>query len=273
MKIGLRGGHSPNCKGAMGLLDEQVEVKKIYNELVPMLQAAGHVVINCNSDATSVNAELSEGTNKANANNCEMFVSIHMNAAGENANGTEVFLYNNGNAVMNQRATNICANFAKKGFPNRGVKFNTGYHDLNASAMPAMIVETLFCTGISDVAKYNTLGPKGIAVLIAEGITGKAVTVASTPAQPTQTTDSKKGSVATMVCTYKITDLSTSKVYYFDGHSSYPLNHPDELKVLQDIYRANNGKEIPHFNWTSKAPWFVRLKGALDETTPAFFIK
>ncbi|NSC84677.1 N-acetylmuramoyl-L-alanine amidase, partial [[Ruminococcus] gnavus] len=23
MKIGLRGGHSPNCKGAIGLIDEQ----------------------------------------------------------------------------------------------------------------------------------------------------------------------------------------------------------------------------------------------------------
>lgn len=25
MKIGLRGGHSPNCKGAIGLIDEQAE--------------------------------------------------------------------------------------------------------------------------------------------------------------------------------------------------------------------------------------------------------
>ena len=38
MKIGLRGGHSPNCKGAIGLIDEQAEVRKIYNELAPMLQ-------------------------------------------------------------------------------------------------------------------------------------------------------------------------------------------------------------------------------------------
>ena len=39
MKIGLRGGHSQNCKGAIGLIDEQAEVRKIYNELVPTLQA------------------------------------------------------------------------------------------------------------------------------------------------------------------------------------------------------------------------------------------
>ena len=50
MKIGLRGGRSPNCKGAIGLIDEQAEVRKIYNELVPMLQAVGHTVIDCNSN-------------------------------------------------------------------------------------------------------------------------------------------------------------------------------------------------------------------------------
>ena len=37
MKIGLRGGHSPNCKGAIGLIDEQSEVRKIYNELSVIL--------------------------------------------------------------------------------------------------------------------------------------------------------------------------------------------------------------------------------------------
>ena len=37
MKIGLRGGHSPNCKGAFGILDEQVEVRNIYNAMVPLL--------------------------------------------------------------------------------------------------------------------------------------------------------------------------------------------------------------------------------------------
>lgn len=180
MKIGLRGGHSTNCKGAMGILDEQAEVRKIYNEMVPMLQAAGHTVINCNSDSSTVNGELSEGTNKANSNNCDIYVTIHMNASSGAGNGTEVFLYDNTNLMMNQRAGNICNNFAKEGFQNRGVKFNTGYHDLNASGMPAMIVETLFCDNQHDVDSYRKLGVKGIAKIIVEGITGKSVAI--TPA-------------------------------------------------------------------------------------------
>lgn len=48
MKIGLRGGHSPNCKGAFGILDEQVEVRNIYNAMVPLLHKLGHTVIDCN---------------------------------------------------------------------------------------------------------------------------------------------------------------------------------------------------------------------------------
>ena len=274
MKIGLRGGHSPNCKGAIGLVDEQVEVRKIYNETVPLLQAAGHTVIDCNSNANSVSGELNDGTNKANANNCDMFISIHMNAANAIANGAEIWLYNGSNADMNKRASDILAKFAALGYPDRGIKYSMGYHDLNATQMPAMIVETLFCTGTEDVNRYNVQGPKAIARCIAEGVEGKAITTAasSQPSASTQPTGSKKGT-ATMFCTYKITDLDNNKVYFFDGHNSYPLNHPDELNILQTIYKDNNGKDMPHYNWTSKAPWFTRLKGALDETTPAFFVK
>ena len=76
MKIGLRGGHSPNCKGAIGILDEQAEVRKIYNALVPMLQKAGHTIIDCNSNSDNVNGELTEGTNKANENACDMYIKI-----------------------------------------------------------------------------------------------------------------------------------------------------------------------------------------------------
>lgn len=184
MKIGLRGGHSPNCKGAMGYLDEQAEVRKIYKELAPMLQSAGHTVVDCNSDASTVNGELSEGTNKANAAGCDIYMTLHMNASGGAGNGTECFLYNAGNAAMNGFASAICKNFVAAGFQNRGVKYNTGYHDLNASAMPATIVETLFCDNKHDAELYNKLGSQGIAELIAKAFGYKnGANVPVTPAK------------------------------------------------------------------------------------------
>lgn len=173
MKIGLRGGHSPNCKGAIGILDEQAEVRKIYYELAPMLQAAGHTVVNCNSDANTVNGELNEGTNKANSNRCDVYITIHMNASGGSGNGTECWMYDSSNGTMNAIADRINANFASRGFQNRGKKFSDGLHDLNASSMPAMIVETLFCDNQHDADLYRKFGAKGVAQLIASGITGK----------------------------------------------------------------------------------------------------
>ena len=268
MKIGLRGGHSPNCKGALGILDEQAEVRKIYYALVPILREAGHTVIDCNSNSNNVNGELSEGTNKANNAGCEAYITIHMNASGGARNGTEVWMYNTANGTMNSIASRICNRFAQEGFNNRGVKFDTGLHDLNASNMPGMIIETLFCTSSQDASRYLSLGPEGIAKLIAEAITGNAQTTSATKT----TTTTKKG-VATMYCTYKITDLDKDKVYFFNGEKSYPLEHPDELKILQQIYLANNGHALPHFDWTSKAPWFARLKGAVTGEAPNFFVK
>lgn len=211
MKIGLRGGHSPNCKGAVGILDEQAEVRKIYNALVPKLQAQGHTVVNCNSDAYSVSGELSEGTNKANSNGCDVYITIHMNASGGAGNGTEVWLYDGSNGTMNSIADNICNNFAKKGFQNRGRKYNTGYHDLNASTMPAMIVETLFCDNSHDADLYNSLGPSGIAELIAKGIAGQTVSGGGSytpPAQSVEESSSGSSGNAGVVFTYavKLTD-------------------------------------------------------------------
>ena len=176
MKIGLRGGHSPNCKGAIGILDEQAEVRKIYNALVPMLQKAGHTIIDCNSNSDNVNGELTEGTNKANENACDMYITIHMNASsGGIGNGTECWLYNGDNDVMNTIADRINSNFAAEGYGNRGRKYSTGLHDLCASSMPAMIIETMFCDNTHDTELYKKIGANGIAEMIASGIAGRAV--------------------------------------------------------------------------------------------------
>lgn len=260
MKIGLRGGHSPNCKGAIGLIDEQAEVRKIYNELVPMLQAVGHTVIDCNSNASNVSGELADGTNKANGAGCDIYVTLHMNAAGTPAaGGAEVWLYDASNKTMNTIASNICKNFAGKGFANRGVKYSSGYHDLNASNMPAMIVETLFCTGTDDVARHQSLGAKGIAELIAKAIDGKAS--AGSEQGNNQNTGDQEGEEI-MQCMFTVEGKGC--VYWYHDGVVTALGHPDEMKILQEIYKANNGHDMPNYKWSPKAPWYRRLLDALN---------
>lgn len=49
-------------------------------------------------------------------------------------------------------------------------------------------------------------------------------------------------------------------IYYFDGTKIIPLHHPDELNVLNDIYKRNHGGQaIPFVGYTSSAPWYKRL--------------
>lgn len=260
MKIGLRGGHSPNCKGAIGLIDEQAEVRKIYNELVPMLQAVGHTVVDCNSNASNVSSELSDGTNKANSAGCDIYVTLHMNAAGAaSAGGTEVWLYDASNPTMNMIASNICKNFEEKGFVNRGVKYSSGYHDLNASNMPGMIVETLFCTGTGDVARYRNLGTKGIAELIAKAIDSRT---SAENGQGNQNTKTDQEGEETMQCMFTVEGKGC--VYWYHDDKITALGHPDEMKILMDIYKANNGRDMPSYHWTKKAPWHARLLAVLN---------
>lgn len=67
-----------------------------------------------------------------------------------------------------------------------------------------------------------------------------------------------KGEI-TMVCLYE----KDNSIYYFDGTNTKRLTHPDEARVLKDIYRRNNGKEMPYFDkneWNKNAPWYARLE-------------
>lgn len=259
MKIGLRGGHSPNCKGAIGLIDEQAEVRKIYNELVPMLQAVGHTVVDCNSNATNVSGELADGTNKANSAGCDIYGTLHMNAAeSPEAGGVEVWLYDASNPTMNMIASNICKNFEEKGFANRGVKYSSGYHDLNASNMPGMIVETLFCTGTGDVARYRNLGTKGIAELIAKAIDSRT---SAENGQGNQNTKTDQEGEETMQCMFTVEGKGC--VYWMHDGVVTPLEHPDEMKILQEIYKANYGHDMPTYKWSPNGPWYVRLMAPL----------
>jgi len=65
-----------------------------------------------------------------------------------------------------------------------------------------------------------------------------------------------------MQCTYTVDKKGT--VYWFDGHASRTLSHPDQLKIVRQIYKANNGIDLPHYDWTSKAPWYIRLQQAAN---------
>lgn len=153
MKIGLRAGHSDNCTGAIGIVDEHEQMKKYYAAVKAVFETYGHTVVDCNSNASSQNGELSEGANKANAANCDLFISLHMNCYNGSAHGTEV-LVSSENSAAYPYAKQLVSNFAELGFANRGVKYEKLY-EMNHIICGNIISEICFCDSQEDIDIYN----------------------------------------------------------------------------------------------------------------------
>ncbi|MFR6164256.1 MAG: hypothetical protein ACLUJR_15650 [Mediterraneibacter gnavus] len=97
-----------------------------------------------------------------------------------------------------------------------------------------MIVETLFCTGTDDVARYRSLGTKGIAEPIAKAIDSRAS--ACSEQKNNQNTENRTGREEEMKCLFTVEGKGA--VYYFDGQKVITLGHPDELKSSSRFTRT-----------------------------------
>lgn len=154
MKIGLRAGHSDNCAGAIGIVNEHEQMKLYYTEIKSVLERYGHIVIDCNSNGSTPSIELSEGANKANGNNVDLFISLHMNASNGQGHGTEALVSSTNSAAYNY-ANSLCVNFSALGFTNRGVKTSTSLYEMNHVTAPNIIFELCFCDSKIDMTIYN----------------------------------------------------------------------------------------------------------------------
>lgn len=153
MKIGLRGGHSRNCIGAVGIVNEYEQMQKFYKYVSQLLTEYGHMVVDCNSNAATQSEELTEGVKKANDANVDLFISLHMNSYDGNAQGTECYVFS-AESPSYKYAKKICENFGALGFKNRGVKVKSYYEMKNIKA-PNIIFEICFCDSQEDIDIYN----------------------------------------------------------------------------------------------------------------------
>ncbi|WP_244833356.1 N-acetylmuramoyl-L-alanine amidase [Clostridium sp. BJN0001] len=153
MKIGLRAGHSDNCQGAVGIVNEHEQMKKYYNYIKEVLTKYGHTVIDCNSNANTENMELAEGASKANNNNVDLFISLHMNCFNGQAHGAECLVSSTSSRAY-AYATRLVNNYASLGFSNRGVKCQKLY-EMNHIAASNIISEICFCDSAADIDIYN----------------------------------------------------------------------------------------------------------------------
>lgn len=179
MVINVHAGHNADGRvacGAIGLVKESTEARKIKNEVIRQLIALGHTVYDCTvDDARNESDNLRKIVSKCNAHKADLDVSIHLNKCVNDlkgngyTTGTEVWVHNNSTKAI-PYADRITKEIAKLGYRNRGVKVNSRFYVLRKTKAPAMIVECFFLDDKDDVNLYNS---NTMADAIVRGITGK----------------------------------------------------------------------------------------------------
>ena len=173
MKIGIDYGHTLKGydTGAVGNgLKEQDITREVGKIVTSKLRALGNTVIECAVDsANSVNESLSYRVNKANSNNVDLFISMHVNAGG--GQGTEIYTYNNDIFTEAQETLN---NITALGFNNRGIKDGSNLYVIRNTKAKAILIELFFIDSV-DVELYKKVGEERLASAIVEGFAGKSI--------------------------------------------------------------------------------------------------
>ena len=146
------GGKDPGAIGPTNLKESDVALK-IGMIIKENLENALEKVITTREDDKYYS--LDYRTKKANNENCDYFISIHLNSAtNSSAKGCEVWLYNE-NSKLKNLANNLCNNLSTKmDTPNRGVKYSKNLSVLKNTKMPSLLIEVDF---ISNKEVENNL--------------------------------------------------------------------------------------------------------------------
>ena len=187
MRINVHAGHNPDGKvacGAIGIIQESTEARKVKEEVIRLLTVLGHTVYDCTVDnGTSANNVLTSIVKKCNAHEVDLDVSIHFNSGRNDYNGdgsiggTEIFVYSKTSKAMTA-AKGVANTLKSDGYrlrkdgtsPADGVKINSKLYVLNKTKAPAMLVECCFVDDKDDVTLYDY---RKVAEAIVYGITGQ----------------------------------------------------------------------------------------------------
>lgn len=153
--MNISSGHWHVGTGAVGLIDEVTEARKVAKEVAQLLYNKG-IQVRLIMDNTSTNQrENIEYLLKEHNRVKGLNISIHFNAVKgltEKGIGTEV-LYKNEH--MKQLASNIAESvYNVSGLNNRGAKQRTDLAILNG-LLDAIIIEVCFVNSVKDVALYH----------------------------------------------------------------------------------------------------------------------
>ena len=176
----IHAGHCPQgqgASGAVGILQESVEDRKVKNRVISALKGAGHTVYDCTCDEKATAPDcLRKIVAKCNAHAVDLDVSIHLNSgrndySGDSkTGGVEVWCYNEKTKDI---AASICASVSSAlGITNRGVKYSQALYVLRKTNAPVILVECAFVDDKDDADHWNA---DKCGDAIASAIAGKTV--------------------------------------------------------------------------------------------------
>ena len=146
------GGKDPGAIGPTNLKESDVALK-IGMIIKENLENELEKVITTREDDKYYS--LDYRTKKANNENCDYFISIHLNSAtNSSAKGCEVWLYNE-NSKLKNLANNLCNNLSTKmDTPNRGVKDYKNLSVLKNTKMPALLIDIDFISNKTYILPF-----------------------------------------------------------------------------------------------------------------------
>jgi hypothetical protein len=154
MRIVISSGHGKYVRGAVGLVDEVDEARRVVEEVSKWLAAGGHEVTVFHDDtSTTQNENLNTVVNFHNSQARDVDISIHFNAymKTNEGMGTEC-LY----LTLDDVADRVAKAIAEAGgLINRGPKKRSDLYFLNGTTEPAILIEVCFVDSSVDVEAYQ----------------------------------------------------------------------------------------------------------------------
>ena len=183
-QVNISSGHSINCQGAVDIINEVTEARKVVDRVYEIVKASGKQCYKYHDTSSSSTQNLVNIVNWHNGFKDGVDVSIHFNAYTHinKPMGTEVCYYSNSSlaAVVSKEIATA------GGFIDRGAKQRTGLYFLKHTNKPAILIEVCFVDSVADVNLYRANFER-ICQAIAKSLIGNIVAQAPTTSTPVTT--------------------------------------------------------------------------------------